>query len=162
MIGQPPCREVRDRDRRATPDREHVPRILLRAMLALVLITLGLVAFARLTNMEPASKFPDDLPVVAERIVMIHGSITGEARVLDADGTLIADLGPDEGGFVAGVWRSLQLERKPYGIEGSAPVRLIKFSDGRIALHDEFTDWRVDLIGFGPDNTAVFARLLEK
>jgi putative photosynthetic complex assembly protein len=41
-------------------------------------------------------------------------------------------------------------------------VRLIRFEDGRIALKDDLTGWRAELIGFGADNTAAFARLLEQ
>ncbi|MEM7745745.1 MAG: photosynthetic complex assembly protein PuhC [Pseudomonadota bacterium] len=158
MTEQTLHREIRDRQ--PPRDKEKIPRILLSAILALVLITLAMVTIARVTGMEPVSQFPD-VPIVKERTILIHGSTSGHATVLDADGTLIADLGPDEGGFVAGIWRSLERKRKPYGIEGSAPVRLVRFSDGRLGLRDDRTGWRVELIGFGKDNTAIFARLLD-
>jgi hypothetical protein len=42
------------------------------------------------------------------------------------------------------------------------PVRLVAFEDGRLALFDDATEWRAELIGFGRDNYAVFARLLNR
>lgn len=140
-------------------DRERIPRILLRAMLALVLASLGLVTLARVTGTPPAA-MPPDLPVVKERTLHIYGSMSGEAQVLDAHGSMIADLAPSKGGFIAGVWRAMARERQKQKVPLDAPVRLVQFTDGRLGLRDDLTGWRVELIGFGADNTAAFARLL--
>ena len=86
----------------------------------------------------------------------------GSARVLDLNGSLIADLGPEEGGFVAGIYRVLERERGAVGRHASEPIRLVRFSDGRIGLRDELTDFRAELFGFGADNERVFARMLEE
>ena len=144
----------------AAPDREKVPRILVRLIGAMLLLILALVSLARFSGMPPAASPPTGVPVLAERKVQIWGSITGEARVLDAHGTLIADLGPHEGGFVAGVWRALALKRRQAGIDPAAPVTLTRYADGRIQLRDPFTGWRAELIGFGATNREAFARLL--
>ncbi len=145
---------------RALPqDREMIPRILLRAMFGLVLVTLALVTFARLTD-RPLEAMPADGPVAQERVIQIFGSMSGKARVLDQHGGLIADLSETEGGFVSGVWRSLNHERAKANIDPNAPVRLVQFTDGRLALFDDATGFRVELRGFGADNTAAFLRLL--
>ena len=146
---------------RTREDREKIPRWLLRAILALVVIVMALVTFARVTGMEPAAMPPKDVPVVAERTLVIFGDQEGHARVLDQYGSQIADLSPEQGGFISGVWRSMARIRSQQGIDPNAPVRLVRFADGRLGLRDDLTGWRVELLGFGRDNTAAFAKLLD-
>ena len=68
--------------------------------------------------------------------------------------------GDDEGGFIAGVTRAMARERIKYDVAADAPVRIVRFADGRLGLRDDFSGWRVELLGFGADNTAAFDRLL--
>ena len=145
-------------------DKEMIPRVLIRAMFILCVSVLIIVTYARLTERPPSALPPTEaqVPPVAERVIRIFGSMDGSARVLDLDGNVIATLPADQGGFVAGVYRVLERERGAVGLSGSDPIRLVRFSDGRIALRDDLTDFRAELIGFGADNTAVFARLLEE
>lgn len=143
----------------AREDRELVPRILLRAVAILLLLVLGMVTWARVTGL-PLAAVPPEGPIAQERQLHIFGDITGSARVLDTNGVLIADLDPTEGGFIAGVARSLTLKRRQAGVDPAASVHLIQYSDGRMALKDTLTGWRAELIGFGKDNAAAFARLL--
>lgn len=142
-------------------DREKIPRILLRAIALLLATVLALVSFARFTGMEPAAMPPANVPVVAERTLIIFGDREGNAQILDMHGTQIANLSPEQGGFISGVWRSMARIRNQMHVDPNAPVRLVKFEDGRLGLRDDLTGWRVELIGFGRDNTAAFARLLE-
>jgi putative photosynthetic complex assembly protein len=145
-------------------DREMVPVILVRAMFALCVCVLIIVSYARLTD-RPLEAMPpseQEVPAVQDRMIRIFGQMDGSARVLDLDGNLIADLGPTEGGFVAGIYRVLERERGAVGLQASEPIRLVRFSDGRIGLRDDLTDFRAELVGFGADNEAVFARLLEE
>lgn len=144
----------------ATQDRELVPRALLRAMFGLVIAVLIMVGFARITD-RPLEATPSDGPIAQERAIHIFGTMAGAAKVLDANGTLIADLDPSKGGFIAGIWRSLNHERAKNNTDKKAPVRLVQFTDGRLALFDDFTGFRVELIGFGADNTAAFLRLFD-
>ena len=144
----------------AAREREMIPRALLRAMLALVLVCLAIVAWARVTD-RPLEAKPADGPVAQERAIQVFADTSGAARVVDADGRLIVDLPSDKGGFVAGVWRSLAFVRARAGVDPEAPARLIRFEDGRLALKDDLSGWRVELIGFGTDNAAAFARLLD-
>jgi putative photosynthetic complex assembly protein len=145
-------------------DKEMVPTILVRAMFVLCLCVLIIVSYARITD-RPLSATPPSLeeaPVVQERMIRIFGEMDGSARVLDMNGNLVADFSPDEGGFVAGIYRVLERERGAVGLDASEPIRLVRFSDGRIGLRDDHTDFRAELFGFGADNEAVFARLLEE
>jgi putative photosynthetic complex assembly protein len=141
-----------------------VPTILVRAMFVLCLCVLIIVSYARITD-RPLSATPptlEEAPVVQERMIRIFGEMDGSARVLDMNGNLVADFAPDQGGFVAGIYRVLERERGAVGLDASEPIRLVRFSDGRIGLRDDHTDFRAELFGFGADNEAVFARLLEE
>lgn len=142
-------------------DRERIPRVLVRAVGAIMLICLLLVSYARLTG-RPLEAAPANGPVAQSRMITVEADRTGAALVYAEDGGLIAALAPDEGGFVSGVWRSLDRERAKYGAPLDAPAELIRFEDGRLALRDPVTGWRVELMGFGRDNAAAFARLLHE
>ena len=144
----------------AVQEREKIPKILTRAMVTLCVSTLLIVAYARFTD-RPLEGAPDHgAPTIAERQIIIDGEMSGAARVLDETGQVIAQLKANEGGFVSGVYRVLVHERKKNDVPLAAPVRLVAFEDGRLALYDDFTGWRAELIGFGRDNYAVFARLI--
>lgn len=147
---------------RGREDREKIPRILLRAIFLFVVTVLAMVTWARVTGMEPAAMPPKGVPILTERTLIIFGDQEGNARVLDTYGNQVADLSPEQGGFISGVWRSMARARNQQGIDPNAPVRIVKFADGRLGLRDDLTGWRVELIGFGRDNTKAFERLLEK
>ena len=146
-------------------DREMIPTVLLRAMGVLVCAALFIAAYARLTD-RPLEALPASETggvVVAERTIFLDADgTTGAARVLAADGTVLARLGPEEGGFVAGVHRALTFERDRRGADQTAPVRLLRYEGGQLSLRDDATGWRAELIGFGADNAAVFGRLLQQ
>lgn len=145
-------------------DKEMIPTVLVRAMFVLCVCVLIIVAYARVTD-RPLSAMPPSLeeaPVVAEREIRIFGNMDGSARVLSTDGELIVAFSPEEGGFVAGIYRVLERERGAVGLSASEPIRLVRFSDGRLGLRDDVTDFRTELFGFGADNEAVFARIMEE
>lgn len=146
-----------------TRDKEMIPTVLIRAMFILCMAVLVIVAYARLTD-RPLSAAPpseDVVPPVAERLIRISGDIDGSAMVWDANGEVIADFATGEGGFVSTVHRVLERRRLASGLGDDAPIRLVRYEDGRVSLRDPLTDFRVELIGFGSDNAAVFARFLE-
>jgi putative photosynthetic complex assembly protein len=148
-----------------TRDREMIPTVLLRAMLALVVAALCLAAYASLTE-RPLEAMPamvgGDVPVVRERLVILDADgVTGAARVLDENGAVIANLDPTQGGFVAGVHRALSFVRDKQGVPETAPLRLVLFENGQLSLRDDATGWRAELIGFGASNAATFMSLLD-
>ncbi len=143
----------------AERDREMIPTRLLWAMLALVVVCFGVAAMASLTD-RPLEAMPPTLPVVQEREIRIFAEMSGAARVEDSSGSVIADLDPTKGGFIAGVGRVLVRERGKLGLDPTLPIRLIQYSDGRLALRDDHTPWRAELRGFGQTNEAAFYSLL--
>ena len=140
-------------------DKEMVPRALARALLALVLSCLAIVTWASLTD-RPLESTPQAAPILQERFIYLSSEMSGAARVLDANGVVIADLNPEEGGFVAGVQRVLDRERAKRGVSLDGPVSLQLREGNRLSIVDPTTGWSAELMGFGATNTRAFARLL--
>lgn len=148
----------------ARPLRAPVKRVsdtFLRGMAIMVLFSLAIVTFARVTGMEPAAQPPSDVAVVQERLIQIIGTIDGGATVVDAEGATLAELDPTQAGFIGGVARSLGRERMLHKVADNPPVLLTRYADGRLGLRDPSTGWRVELIGFGSTNRDAFAALLD-
>ena len=145
----------------AKRDKEMIPRMLLRAMLLMVVISVLLVVFARLTDRPLVAAPPVGIPMVHERVIVLAGDMAGRALVTDMDGRVIADLPGDQGGFVAGIWRVVQRERMLRKLPDDLPLRLVLYEDSRLVIYDDFTGWRAQLIGFGIDNYRVFYNLLD-
>lgn len=142
------------------PNGDKIPPILIWGMFSVAAFSLILVTIARLTD-RPLQALPDqNEPIAVERQVVIDAELSGAARIYDAEGNLVYEFAPNEGGFVAGVWRAVELKRKQADKPLDAPVRLVRYESGRISLYDDQTGWRAELVGFGADNTAAFARLL--
>lgn len=140
---------------------DHVPPVVLRAAAVLVIGAILGIGAARLAGAPPAAMPPVSAPA-AERALVIVRDANGGVRVTDAgSGLVVADLDPLGAGFIAGVDRALSRERMKNGVAGDAPVRLVRWEDGRLSLLDPATGWRVELQGFGPDNLEAFARLLD-
>ena len=137
-----------------------IPKVLIRAMLALVLTTLALATFARVTD-RPLVSTPPVSPVKAEALMILDADATsGAATVRLPDGAILAELGPQEGGFIAGINRVIVRERTKNRVAQGAPILLQAFENGRMAIIDPETGWSADLMGFGETNAAAFARLL--
>ena len=139
---------------------ELVPMFMVRAMFALVVVCLVLVAAARLSG-RPLEATPADAPVISERAVYLSGDTSGAARVLDANGSVLADLPAEEGGFIAGVQRVIDRERNNSGIPVDGPVLLQLRQGNRLSITDPSTGWSAELMGFGATNFRSFARLLD-
>ena len=136
-----------------------VPRMMVRAMFALVAVILLLVSLARLTD-QPLSAIPPESEAVLSRTVFLSGQLSGAAKVMDTNGNLIADLSADEGGFIAGVARVLDRERAKHKKPLDGAVIVTLGANGRLSITDPSTGWSADLMGFGADNAKAFAKLL--
>jgi len=74
--------------------------------------------------------------------------------------TVIDVLPPGSNGFVRGVLRGLARERKREHLGADIPVRLTRWSDGRLSVEDPSTGEAITLEAFGMTNAEAFARLL--
>lgn len=137
-----------------------LPRVPLFAAAALVVASLVMVAFVRLTGVGVAH-YPDAVAVEV-RELRFEDRPDGAIRVVDArDGSEVEVLtGPN--GFVRGTLRGFARDRKRQGIGAEVPLRLIGRADGRLTLEDPATGRRVDLESFGPTNAAAFAQLMSR
>ncbi|MEX1235953.1 MAG: photosynthetic complex assembly protein PuhC [Roseovarius sp.] len=142
------------------PQPEMVPRFMVIAMFTLMGLTLGLAGYAQLTDM-PKSGVLVEAPIEAERVIKMVGTRDGNVTVLDAQGNVIALSSEDKMGFVGVVWRVLARHRYVQGVPDTDPVWLIRRENGNIAIQDTATDWSIELIGYGADNVAAFAKLVD-
>jgi len=141
---------------------ETIPRVILRAIGSLVILSVVLVAWARYTGMEPAASPPADRAVHTEVPIRIEAEGLARVTVRNAEtGAVVAELSEAEGGFIAGVERAYARQRMLAGLPEDAPVRLVRWDDGKLSLIDPATGWRAELHGFGRDNTQAFARLFD-
>lgn len=140
---------------------ETLPRVILRAIGALVVLTTLAVAVARFTGMEPAAQPPVQAEQSSAMLVFASRGLSSVTVHDAATGHMVADLSGDDAGFIAGVHRALARTRMLAGAPEDAPVRVVRWADGRMSLIDPATGWRVEVHGFGRTNEEAFARLLD-
>lgn len=152
--------QTRSRQYHAQAD-EMIPAILLRLVFALVLAVLALVTVAKLSG-RPLEATPAQTEIVRERAIFLEADAGGAVRVLDNKGSVLADLDPDQGGFIAGVERVIARERMKRAVGHGGPVLLQLREGHRLSILDPETGWTAELMGFGADNVRSFARLLDQ
>lgn len=140
-------------------DKEMVPRVLVQAMFGLMFAALAMVSYARITDM-PRTGAPTQDPIIAERSVTFGGDRNNGIQLYDEAGVEIASSRRDKAGFIDVVWVSMSRERLVQRTDPAAPFRIVQRENGRIDVIDDSTGWQLELIGYGPDNIAAFARLL--
>ena len=140
-------------------DKEMVPRFLVQAMFALMAATLAIVAYAQWFDV-PNRGVLVEAPVVQSLEIVMEGNRNGIYEVRTTDGTLIASSSDEKAGFLGVIGRVIDRERFKNNVTGNAPFQVVRRENGNIAIIDDTTDLRVELIGYGKDNVAAFARLL--
>ena len=139
-------------------DREMVPRALLWAMFALAMSALAITTFAVVTGKPPEAQ-PQASSVLRDRWIVLEGHGAKAVTVRDKDGTVLAEMA--HGGFVTVIQNGLQTERRKHDVDPLNPVRIVEYTNGRLAVEDPDTGWSVELYAFGSDNKAAFERLLD-
>ena len=129
-------------------------------MFGLMAASVALVAFARLTD-QALTGVVTESPVTAERIITLEGTRSTGVHVLDATGQSIAFSSDDKAGFIDVIWNAVSRERIVQDVAGNPPVRLVRRENGHTAIIDPATDWKIELIGYGKDNVAAFASLID-
>lgn len=141
-------------------ENELVPRFLVRAMFGLMAFTLLLVAYAQITGHAKTGVLIE-APIVAERQVNLIGTREGAVTVTDMDGSVLTYSTEDKNGFIGVIWRVFDRQRYAEGADKTAPVRVVRRENDHIAVIDTATDLTVELIGYGSDNIAAFAKLID-
>lgn len=141
-------------------DREMVPRILVQAMFALMAATLAMVAYAQWFDV-PNRGVLVEAPIVQSLDITMTGDRSGTYVVTDANGVQLVSSADEMAGFIGVMGRVIERDRLVRGVTGNPPVQVVRRENGNIAVIDESTDMRVELIGYGKDNVAAFAKLLD-
>lgn len=141
-------------------DHDMVPRFLVVSMFGLMLASLGLVAFAQWTGV-PTSAVYQETPIVAQVDVQMVSTRDGRSTVFDMDGNQIAASSDDKMGFIGVIGIAVRREREVAGLANDAPLTILKRESGTYGIHDPLTGWSMELIGYGADNVAAFAGLLD-
>jgi putative photosynthetic complex assembly protein len=140
-------------------DKEMVPRVLVQAMFVLMIGSLSLVAYAQLADV-PQSGVLVEAPIVQERVITLSGDRTGKYTVLDDVGTVIAASSDEKAGFLGVMGRVIERERELHGVALDTPISVVRRDNGHVGIIDPSTGMIVELIGYGVDNVAAFANLL--
>lgn len=143
-----------------------VPRGALVLAGALVATTLAATIAFRVAGVHPAAD-----PIAERSAAQVRALSTRQLRFADrADGAVVisrSGAAPvilpagGQSGFIRGVMRGLARDRAMRGISPAEPFALTGWADGGLSLTDLVTGRTVELNGFGPDNRAEFAALLE-
>ena len=141
-------------------DRDMVPAVLVKAMFALMLGATALVGYARLTD-RPLTAVAPESAIVAERAITLVGSRSDGVQVFGADGAKLAHSNDEKSGFIDVIWLSVNRERVVQDLPSDAPVRLVRRANGHVAVLDDTTGWKIELIGYGQDNAAALAKLID-
>lgn len=141
-------------------DKDMVPRFLVAAMFSLMAASLAIVAYAQWAGV-PNTGVLEIAPV--ERQMNLHFDTSREAvsTVYDDNGMQIAHSGDNLMGFVGVIGKAIKRERQVAGVENTGPVHLLERTNGTYAVLDPETGWSVELVGYGADNVAAFAGLLD-
>lgn len=141
-------------------DKEMVPKFLVQSMFALMIGSLALVAYAQWADV-PQSGVLYEAPILQTREVTLAGDRTGKYVVLDDSGTVLASTADVKAGFIGVIGKVIDRERLVLGVEAEGPITVARRENGNIAIIDPNTNMSIDLIGYGKDNVAAFARLLD-
>jgi putative photosynthetic complex assembly protein len=141
-------------------DRDMVPRFLVITMFGLMAATLLIVSFAKITD-QPMRGVPVVSEIVKEMPITLVGARSGGVVVEDETGAEIAWSFKNKAGFIDVIWVSVTRERKVQGVTDNPPLRLVRQANGHTVIIDPATGLTIELIGYGPDNIAAFARLLD-
>ena len=137
-----------------------VPRILVQAMFALMAAALALTTFAVLTE-RPKVGVAVESAVTQEALITLIGDRSGDVTAQGPDGALLARSGDNAQGFIGVIWRVIAHERAGQGADIGAPVNVRRHENGRLSIFDPETGLTLDLVGYGADNIAAFANLLD-
>ncbi|MEO1639670.1 MAG: photosynthetic complex assembly protein PuhC [Pseudomonadota bacterium] len=141
-------------------DKEMIPKILVQAMFALMIGSLALVAYAQWFDV-PNRGVVEETPIVQSRSVILAGDRSGAYEVRDVDGALLASSSDERGGFISVIGRVVDRSRHVRDLPMDVPIQVVLRESGHYAIIDDTSDLKVELIGYGADNVAAFAQLLD-
>ena len=148
------------RDDTSIHEKELIPIRLVQAVGALLLVTLLMVGYARLSDM-PLIGTPKQVPVVSQTTLEFVKQDNGSVSIYNDDGVEIINSRAGPYGFIVVVYNGFMSERKKKKIDINNPLKLIQYEDGRLTIVDESSSWDMHLNSFGSMNAAVFKELIK-
>ena len=141
-------------------EKEVIPIRLVQAVGALLLVTLLMVGYAKLSNM-PLIGTPKEASVVNEITLEFVKQGNGSVSIYDNKGQEIINSRSGPYGFIVVVYNGFMSERKKKKINTNDPLKLIQYEDGRLTIIDDSSSWDMHLNSFGAMNAAVFKKLMK-
>tara|TARA_B100000678_G_scaffold289276_1_gene299461 strand:- start:1661 stop:2137 length:477 start_codon:yes stop_codon:yes gene_type:complete len=141
------------------------PLIMIAAIAALSMLLAASASFGLVGRdaVPDASRAAAGTQEAASRTLFFHDAPDGGVVISDgATGAQIARVEPGTGGFIRSTMRGLVQIRRRAGIGAEVPFELTEWTDGGLTLRDPATGEARELVGFGEDNRAAFAVLLER
>ena len=147
------------REQTSLPEKEVIPIRLVQAVGALLLVTLLMVGYAKLSNM-PLIGTPKETLVVNQTTLEFVKQSNGSVSIYDNKGKEIINSRAGPYGFIVVVYNGFMSERKKKKINTNDPLKLVQYEDGRLTIMDDSTSWDMHLNSFGAMNAAVFKKLM--
>jgi putative photosynthetic complex assembly protein len=144
---------------RPSDDPNKIPAPLLRAILALVVASVILVAYSVYSGRSHVG-VPKSAQVVQERSIILQGGGAQSVTVLATDGTVLMDL--PHGGFITVIQNAMERARLTAGVDKLLPLRIVRYANDRLSVVDDYSGWSAELGAFGSDNRAAFERLMSQ
>lgn len=141
-------------------DEQMVPTFLVVAMFGLMFGCLALVAFSKVQNI-PMTGVLIEAPVVQSLEIVMTGDRSGIYTVHDTSGNLLATSSDEMAGFIGVIGRVFDRDRAVSGVVGNPSMQVVRRENGNISVIDDSVGLTVELIGYGKDNVAAFAKLLD-
>jgi putative photosynthetic complex assembly protein len=141
-------------------DKEMVPKFLVQGMFGLMLAVLFVVAYGQVNDMPKAGVLVE-APVVQSLEIVMTGDRSGVYTVHDSDGRLLATSSDEMAGFIGVIGRVFDRDRQVAGVVDNPSLLVVRRENGNVAIIDRSIDLSVELIGYGTDNVAAFAKLLD-
>ena len=140
-------------------EKEVIPIRLVQAVGALLLVTLLMVGYAKLSNM-PLIGTPKEASVVNEITLEFVKQGNGSVSIYDNKGLEIINSRSGPYGFIVVVYNGFMSERKKKKINTNDPLKLVQYVDGRLTIVDDSSSWDMHLNSFGAMNAEVFKKLM--
>ncbi len=125
------------------------------------MIALAGVVAITIVALWPLPPAKDTAAVIATRQLRFIEQPGDRMAIVDAaNGYEVGRIKSTADGFIPGVMYGMEVARRRFGVDLSAPYGLTQLSDGRVVLADPPTHNQVDLESFGDANAALFTALL--
>jgi len=138
-----------------------VPKPALQMAGLLIATVFALAIAARFFGFGASREVPTT--ILIQRTLRFEDAPNQGITVIDAaSNTVAVVLAPGSNGFLRGALRALTRSRRSAGIGAQEPFRLVRYTDGRLVLHDDATGQQVTITSFGPTQIESFDNLLKE